>query len=173
MQYLTNRYRVHSCVGRSQSFPGYDSNNSASFSDANMLGFPLEMSPMRAEILRAKDVRSLDIYTQPLNQMHTLSICMVDNMHFFFLPVFFFVHVYSGCALTLLSLAICYATCLFQNRFSASFIAGGYRDSRLGVSEMRKRRVQRLRARQEVINQAQGKVRSCPCVRIHATGAIH
>lgn len=50
-----------------------------------------------------------------------------------------------------------------QNQFTESFVAGAYRDSRLGVSELRKRRVGRLRARQAVINQAQEKVRRANC----------
>jgi|AntAceMinimDraft_5_1070358.scaffolds.fasta_scaffold88351_1 hypothetical protein len=55
---------------------------------------------------------------------------------------------------------------VFQNHFTESFVAGAYRDSRLGVAEMRKRRVDRLRARQYIINQAQEKVKGArACVR--------
>mmetsp|Transcript_8358 Transcript_8358/g.9982 ORF Transcript_8358/g.9982 Transcript_8358/m.9982 type:complete len:513 (+) Transcript_8358:68-1606(+) len=57
------------------------------------------------------------------------------------------------------------------NQFTNSFIAGAYRDNRMGVAELRKKRIQRLKLKQEKLSIAQKKL-SDEVDRIHKRGAL-
>jgi len=116
--------------GRKES-PAYQSQMMSSFSPQHHHEFPQEMLPMRMEILRCKDV------SDPRAALNWF----IKLLRRAKAP-----HPYP-CTRT-----------PQQDTFSASFVAGAYRDNRLGVKELRLKRIERLRKQQATVAEAQAAV---------------
>lgn len=133
-----------------KSCPGYTTSNMAAYNDERMAGFPQDCLPIQNELLRNSTVVIENDPSLPSALSLSLSLLFM-RLQFTFYRVSFF----SLC--TSFSVAISF---LFfcQNDFTSSFIAGMYQDSRMGVAELREKRMVRLRKQQATVAQAQAQV---------------